>query len=230
MTAKTILRARRPFRDWRYCYWLGRERLYSASRVIRDLGLKPDFSDVDEAVVRKAACRGKLTEGYCYRLLAGEPVTIRSKHCGSLQDDVSVRVEAFYRWMEKYKPTEIEIGGIVWSVEDQVAWETDFRCTIAGVRTLVDIKCTSTTAKDWPLQLGCGLTYDPSCQSAAILRLNPKMNKAGYRFIDFPAAKVREQWGRAVRHWRSEHDFNRLKAEMGFESEAKGFETEEDAA
>lgn len=217
LTAETI-HPRKPFRDMFYRYWLGGERLYSASRVIRDLGLKPDFGDVDEAVIRNAACRGKLTEGYCYRLLRGQAVTVRSRHCGSLQGGVSDRAQAFYRWMEKYKPADIEIGGIVWSVEDRVAWEVDFRCTIAGVRTLVDIKCTSSPAKDWPLQLGCGLSYDPSCAAAAILHLNPKMNKAGFRFIEFRPAQARERWERAVRHWRSSHDFDLLKAELEVEA------------
>ncbi len=227
ITSRT--RQRRPFRDTNYCSWLGNERLYSLSRVLRDLGLKPDFGDVDPLVILNAANRGKLTEGYCYDLLQGKPVTVRAKHCGSLHEGVAERAKAFLRWKEKYQPEYVDHQSFVWSEEDRVCWIRDFRAIINGQLTLVDIKCTSQPAKDWPLHLGCGLSYDEDgCNNAAILHLNPSLNKAGYRFIEkWPGHQLKSMWRRAVARWHSNYDFNRLINELGFDSEALGFETEE---
>jgi|GEM_PF-2415717 len=211
-----------------YCYWLGSRRLYSLSRVLRDLGLKPDFGDTPEWVIRNAACRGKLTENYCYQLIQGRPVTIRSRHCGSLQEGVSERVQAFHRWMQKYKPEYVDHHGIVFSETDRVAWERDLRVLINGRLTLIDIKCTSKPEKDWPLQIGCGLSYDEDgAEQAAILHLNPTLNKDGYRFLNkWKPAQLRNWWARTVDRWRSNRDFNDLRNELGFDSEAFGFEAE----
>jgi hypothetical protein len=228
----SIRRPIRPRRDLNYCYWLGKDRLYSASRVIRELGLKPNYGDSDPSIVLRAAHRGKLTEDYCYRLLTGSRVTVRARHCGSLQEGVSERVQGFYNWMVKMKPEYVDHQSIVWSHEDRVAWTRDLRVRINGRLYLVDIKCTSKPEKDWPLQLGCGLSYDEDdCDNAAILHLNPRLNKDGYRFIDkWSGRQLKAWWKRSVTRWHSNRDFEGLKAELGFESEALGFETEDDAA
>ena len=220
---------RRPFKDINYCYWSPNgQRLYSLSRVIRDLGLKPDYEGVDERVMRKAAARGKLTEWYCFRLLEGKSVTVRSRHCGTLQKGVADRVQAFHRWALKYKPELVDYRRIVWDDHDAVAWEQDLRVRIAGRVWLVDIKCTSAVAKDWPLQLGCGLSYDQECERAAILHLKPEF-KDGYMFRDkWDSQYLRRVYQRAVHHWRCRRDFSQLKAELGFDSEAYGFEPEVD--
>lgn len=220
----------KPFRDWNYCYWLNGKRLYSPARVLRDLGLKTDYSAVNAYDLRRAAWRGKLVEDYCYRLLRGERVTVRAKHCGSLQADVAARVEAFYRWMVQVNPVYVDHQTIVWSARDRIAWTRDLRVRINGVLWLVDIKCTSLPAKDWPLQLGCGLAYDEDgCSHAAILQLKPSMSKKGYKFRDaWKGPQLVNWWERAVERWQSERDFNYLKSELGFDSEAFGLETEDD--
>lgn len=191
--------------------------------------MKPDFSEVDPYVLIRAQTVGKLTENYCYRLMLGQPVTVRSKHCGSLQPDVAARVQAFYRWMERYKPVYVDHQSYVWSEEDRIAWIRDLRVRIKNELWLIDIKCTSSTAKDWPLQLGCGLSYDENhCEKAAILQLKPSMNRDGYKFRDqWRAAQLKDWWGRAVQRWHSNHDFNLLRNDLGYDSEAMGFEVEE---
>jgi hypothetical protein len=196
--------------------------------VLRDLGLKPDFGDVDPSVILRAANRGKLVEEYCYRLIQGQGVTVRAKHCGSLQPDVAERVEAFSRWMTKYKPEYVDHQTMVWSEVDRVCWTRDLRVRIGGKLYLLDVKCTSQPAKDWPLQLGCGLSYDEDgCEHAAILQLKPSMNKDGYKFRDgWKGETLKSWWRRAVARWHSIYDFARLKSELGFDSETFGFETE----
>lgn len=219
----------RPRRDWTYCTWLGNQRLYSLSKVLRELGLKPDYGNTDLSVIQRAAHRGKLTEDYCYRLIQGKSVTVRAKHCGSLQAGVSQRAEAFFRWMQKYSPEYVDSQTFVWSEEDRIAWQRDLRVRVNGRLTLVDIKCTSRPEKDWPLQIGCGLSYDQDgCSRGGILHLNPKLNKSGYRFIEYDPERVKQWWARAVDRWRSNYDFNRLKAEMGFDADATGFELDEE--
>ena len=221
---------RRPVRDTNYVTWLGKQRLYSLTRVLKDLGLKPDFSEVNPAVMRRAACRGKLVEDYAYRMLEyRRGVTVRARHCGSLQPDVKLRVEAFYRWMQAYNPQFVDAQTYVWSEHDRVSWKRDLRVIIRGALWLIDIKCTSKQEKDWPLQLGCGLAYDENgCDQAAILHLNPKY-KTGYRFIhDWNARQLKDWWYRTIDRWHSDYDFNKLRAELGYESEARGFEIEED--
>lgn len=214
-----------------FCYWLGTTRLYSASRVIRDLGLKPDYGGADPTVIHRAACRGKLTESYCYPLIRGVPVTVRSRHCGSLQPDVSARVRACFRWMERYQPRFADAQGIVFSAEHRIAWQRDLRVWIDGTLWLVDIKCTSKAEKDWPLQLGCGLSYDEDgCNNAAILHLNPKLNKDGFRWINkWSGTQLKSWWAKAVTHWHSRYQFNQLKADLGFDAEAIGLEIEDDS-
>jgi hypothetical protein len=223
-------RIRQPRRDWSYCTWLGSDRLYSISRIIRDLGLKPDFGAADPAVVLRAAHRGKLVEDYCYRLIQGQSVTVRAKHCGSLQADVAERVEAFWRWMDRYKPVYVDHQSMVWNEQDRICWTRDLRVLIKGELYLVDIKCTSQPAKDWPLQLGCGLSYDEDgCNRAAILQLKPKMNKDGFKFRDEWRPDTLKAWWRvAVERWHSNYRFNRLKNELGFDTEAFGLETEDE--
>lgn len=182
---------------------------------------------MDPVVVRRAANQGNLTEAYCYRLLQGLSVTVRSKHCGSLQAGVSERVECFYRWMVEYKPEFVDCQTTVWSDTDRIAWTRDFRAVINGQLFLVDIKC-ATPQKDWPLYLGCGLSYDEDgADHAAILQLNPKMSKKGYKFREWKGPQLKAWWRLAVDRWRSDRDFNRLRGELGFDSEAMGFETED---
>lgn len=229
VSAPTIL-PRKPIQDWNHCYWLGGKRLYSASRVIRDLGMKPDYKDAKPEVIHRAACRGKLTEGYCYTLLQMKRgIVVRAKHTGTLQQEVSMRVEAFNRWSEKYRPEFIDCQQIAYSERDRVAWRRDLRVVIQGELWLVDIKCTSKPEKDWPLQLGCGLSYDEDkCKRAAVLHLNPKL-KDGYMWRDkWSGAQLKDWWRRAVGRWHSNFDFMMLKNELGFDTEAMGLETEGD--
>lgn len=183
-------------------------------------------------IIYNAACRGKLTEQYGYRLIQGFPVTIRAKHTGSLQADVSERVQAIYRWMQKYNPQYVDSQSFVWNAQDRVCWQRDLRVRIAGRLWLIDIKCTSKPEKDWPLQLGCGLSYDEDgCDHAAILHVNPRLNRDGFRFINkWKGSQLKDWYRRAVDRWKSERDFNLLKGELGFESEAMGLETEEELA
>lgn len=223
-----LTRPLRPRRDSNYATWLGNQRLYSLSRVLRDLGLKPDFGDTPFHVIHNAACRGKLTEEFCYRLLQGKSVTVRARHTGSLQKDVSVRVEAFYRWAQEEKPTFVDCQSFVWSEEDRIAWQRDLRVIVRDRLTLVDIKCTSKPEKDWPLQIGCGLAYDEDgANHGGILHLNPKLNKKGYKFREYNGEQVKSWWRRIVKRWHSDYDFKRLKGELGFDTEATGFETED---
>lgn len=228
LTPKAIPSARKPFRDTNYATWLGNQRLYSLSKVLRELGLKPDYGDADPSVIQRAACRGKLTEQYCYRLLQGKPVTVRDKHCGSLREDVAVRVEAFYRWMVRTKPEFVDCQTFAWSEQDRICWQRDLRVIIDGRLTLVDVKCTSKAEKDWPLQIGCGLSYDEDgAERGGVLHLNPRLNKDGFKFREYNADSVKGWWRRAADRWRSNRDFNLLRAELGFDSEAIGFEVED---
>ncbi len=223
---------RKPVRDDNYCSWLGSERLYSLSRMLRDLDLKPDFGDTPEYVIRNAASRGKLTEEYCYRLLQqGPPIYVRDKHCGSLRQGVAERLEAFHRWTQKYEPEYVDSQDLVWNEQDRICWKRDLRVKISGRLWLIDIKCTSRPEKDWPLQIGCGLSYDEDgCTKGAILHLNPRLNKQGYRFIEYDGPRVTNWYRRAVHRWHSNRDFNLLRNELGFNSEAMGFETEDEDA
>ncbi len=227
----------KPFKDDSHCYWIGNQRLYSLSRVLRDLGLKPVYPEDPKIQkrVKEAALVGKLTEQYCVKYLkTGKSVTVRQKHTGSLRKRVIANVEAFDRWRLKYQPIFVDAGDYVWSLEDRVCWQRDLRVMINGRLTLVDIKCTSKLEKDWPLQLGCGLAYDQHGEhgyttAAAILHLNPKLNKEGYRWIDkWPKRQLVNWWDRAIGYWKSQRDFNLLKGELGFDSQAVGFEVEDD--
>ena len=223
---------RKPFKDIGHSYWIGRERLYSLSRVLRDLGLKPDFSGIDPTVLWRAQTRGKLTEWYASQLLQGKRVTVRSKHCGSLTNDVALRVQGFYNWMQKAQPTVLhpnERHRIVWSEEDHVAWQIDFGVMFDDrLRTLVELKCTSQAAKDWPLQVGMGLTYG-AFSRGGVLHLNPRF-KDGYRWIPYKPLEVKRQWRIAIDTWKARYAFNQLKAELGFTTESYGFEVEDDLA
>jgi len=197
--------------------------------MLRDLGLKPDYGDTPEYIIRNAANRGKLVEMYCLRLIQNpkEPLWIRTKHTGSQHLDVSVRVGAFYKWMKATSAEYVDSHDFVWSAKDRVCWQRDLRVKISGRLTLVDIKATSKAEKDWPLQVGCGLSYDEDgCDRGGILHLNPKL-KDGYKFREYDAATVKSQYRRAVDRWHSNRDFQLLRNELGFDSEAFGFETEE---
>ncbi len=197
--------------------------------MLRDLGLKPDYGETPPGVLERAACRGKLTELYCYRLLQGKSVVIRSKHCGSLQKDVSDRVQAFYRWTQKVKPVFVDKESYVWSADDRICWKRDFRAIIGGRLTLVDIKCTSKPEKDWPLQIGCGLSYDEDgAEYGGILHLKPSLNRDGYKWRPCNGPQVKRWWKRAVERWQSNRDFQLLRNELGFDSEEFGFEVEDD--
>jgi hypothetical protein len=220
-TLTSGLTRRKPLRDINFAYWLGSQRLYSLSRVLRDLGLKPDFTDVNPEVLLKAQQRGKLTEQYCFDLIQGKSVVVRSKHCGSLQEAVALRVEAFNRWKERFEPVYVDHHQIVFSEVDGVAWEEDLKVMLRGELTLVDIKATSGTANDWQIQLGCGLEYDPDVKRAAILHLNPRLNKDGFRWREVDPKHARSQYRRAVNHWLSRRDFSLLRNELGYESEAE---------
>ncbi len=57
--------------------------------------------------------------------------------------------------------------------------------------------------------------------------MKPGMNKDGYKFREYNGRQVKEQYRRAVDRWRSNRDFNLLRAELGFDSEAQGFEVED---
>ena len=217
---------RKPYKDIGHSYWLGRERLYSLSRVLRDLGLKPSFEGVDPQVLWRAQTRGKLTEWYASQLLQGKRVTVRSKHCGSLTKDVALRVQGFYNWMQNFDPVFLAHGRIVHSEEDHVAWKTDFDVSLDdGVPTLVELKCTSQAAKDWPLQIGMGLSYGPY-ERGGVLHVNPRF-RHGYQWITYKPSRVGLQWRIAIDTWKARYAFNQLKAELGFNTEAFGFEVED---
>lgn len=212
-----------PWRDSQYRTWLNGQRLYSLSKVLRDLDLKPSFGDTDLAVLLNAANRGKLTEQYCYQLMRGESVTVRAKHTGSLQNDVSERVQAFYRWKQAYTPEYVDSQTFCWSKTDRIAWMRDLRVRIDGELWLIDIKCTSKPEKDWLLQIGCGLSYDTDgATRGAILQLKPTMNKQGYKLREYDAQQVKAYWRRTVERWHSNRDFANLRVELGFDDAEGG--------
>jgi hypothetical protein len=174
-------------------------------------------SRTETGLRRYGRSRDTLTEQYCYGLIQGQPVTVRAKHTGSLQADVTLRVEAFHRWMQKFNPTYVDSQTFVWSAMDRIAWQRDLRVILDGRLTLIDIKCTAQRAKDWGIQIGCGLSYDTDgCERGAILHLNPDLNKNGFRFIEYDPIQVKGWWRRVVARWHSNRDFEDLRTELGF--------------
>ncbi len=170
----------------------------SLGRMVRDLGMQPDFGNASKWTLSTASERGKAVEQACYALAQFGFVDIPGQGEEGYIKGVYDRVNAFSRWWDKSGATYVSHSTVVADPTILIAHQLDLVVEIAGKQTLLELKATSAKHPNWAIQCGCqgalqeietGVKHD-----MAVLHLTPPgQAKRGYIYRPY-GEEARTAW------------------------------------
>lgn len=180
-----------------YRFWFGDKRLVGVGSVVNAI-LPTDWSKIPEAVLENARDRGEWVDRHFCRYLALKPGESFLTDPARAEDRFDY-LNRLITWWERSGMKATVTQEAVFSEHDGVVGILDLRCD----KAIFDLKCTSSLAASYKLQLGGYTDYAPYGKAEGIIHVTKK----DVRLVPYKSEECYGKWRTAVEFWK-------LKQEM----------------